>query len=431
MPTHSIVKGLVAAMAISLAVLGARADDEPELVVKTRARLKELQKELEGMREARFESPVAIKAQSQEGCKKAFQAGLESWLPRARSKLVSRAYGKLGLLPKGYDLLAGMEELYATQVFAYYQPGEGTFYVVESGLPGIAVDSIMLHELAHALDDQRFGLGTIYALGAGKEDDDIGLAGQFLIEGTAYYISILSQARARDEVGKLDELAEAEGRLDRDALEAEYARRLIGYAEGKSLYEETARRRARLPLYVWRRYMEPYTKGCLMVSRVKRAGGWKAVDALWRRPPTSTEQVLHPEKLLEEDRDEPVAVRPGDVAAELGEGWKRTTTNVLGELGMQTVLENRGLADVAAVASGWGGDRFDAYEKDEQRTALVWLTAWDTEAAARNFEEKFPRRDDSVLVRRERDVVVVEGALQAGKKVAAAALERATVVRTR
>ncbi|MEZ0229068.1 MAG: hypothetical protein ACAI25_10620, partial [Planctomycetota bacterium] len=254
MRARSIVKVLgaagVAAAVVSLALLGADANDEPELVVKTRARLKELQKELEGMREARFEAPVAIKAQSLEGCKKAFQSGLEGWLPRERSKLVSRAYGKLGLLPKGYDLLSGLEELYASQVFAYYQPGEATFYVVETGLPGVAVDSIMLHELAHALDDQRFGLATIYALAAGKENDDIALAGQFLIEGTAYYISILSQAKSRNELEKLDELAEAEGRLDRDQLEAEYARRLVGYTEGKTLYEETARRRAKLPLYV-------------------------------------------------------------------------------------------------------------------------------------------------------------------------------------
>ncbi len=434
MPSRSFETSLVvAAMAVSLSLLvGAHAGDEPELVVKTRARLKELQKELEGMREARFESPVAIKAQSQDGCKKAFQAGLEGWMPRERSRVLSRAYGKLGLLPKGYDLFEGLQELYASQVFAYYQPGEATFYVVETGLPGIAVDAIMLHELAHALDDQRFGLTSIYSL-AGKDDDDSGLAGQFLIEGTAYYITVLSQAKTRNELEKLDRLAETEGELGRDELEAEYARRLDGYAEGKHLYEEAARRRAKLPLYMWRRYMEPYTKGCLMISRVKREGGWKAVDALWKRPPTSTEQVLHPEKLTASERDEPVSVQPGDVSSELGDGWRRTATNVLGELGMQSVLANRGGADVAAISSGWGGDRLDAYEcaKDEQRSVVVWLTTWDTEKAAKSFEEGFPRRDDSVLVRREKDVILVEGAGQDARKVAAAALDGAKTARRR
>lgn len=415
--------GAVAPLLLVIVGLAWAGEDEPALVRTTRSRLRELQKDLEDVREARFDSPVAVKAQSAEGCKRAFRAGLEGWMPASRSGPLSRAYGKLGLLPKGYDLLGGLEELYATQVLAYYQPGEGTFYVVEAGIPGSAIDSIMLHELDHALDDQRFGLATIYALAAGKENDDLALAGQFLIEGEAYFIGIHTQAKARGELDRLDELAEVEGKLDREGLEAEYRRRAAALGDAGKLYEETGRLRAKLPLYVWRRYMEPYTKGCLMISRVKRAGGWKAVDALWRRPPTSTEQVLHPEKLLDAERDEPVSIELDDLSPELGRGWKKTATNVVGELGTQVVLESRGAEDVAALASGWGGDRLYAFEKDEQRTAIVWFTTWDTEAAARGFESGLPRRDDTTVLRRAKDVVVVEGAPD-GAALAATALAR-------
>jgi len=421
-------RALLLAVLLPLGFLAAHADDEPSSVQQARARLKDLERELEGVREARFEGPVAVKAQTQEGCRRAFQLGLEGWLPRERSRPLSRAYGRLGLLPRDYDLRGGLEDLYATQVFAYYQPGEGAFYVVEPGLPRDAVEPILLHELDHALDDQRFGLSTVYALAAGKENDDIALAGQFLIEGEAYYMTVHAQAKARGELARVDELAEAEGSLSRSELEAEYGRRASAAADGKKVYEESAARRAKLPLYVWRRYMEPYTKGALLVSRLKRQGGWKAVDALWRRPPVSTEQVLHPEKLLAAERDEPVDVRLDDLSSVLGAGWQRTASNVLGELGMQCVLEERGVASVAAVTSGWGGDRLEAYEKDEQRTALVWFTTWDTEAAAEGFAERFPARDSTALLRRGKDVAVVEG-VAGGAKVASAAFERVRLAR--
>ena len=40
----------------------------------------------------------------------------------------------------------------------------------------------------------------------------------------------------------------------------------------------------------------PYTTGLGYVSTIQSKGGWDAVNALFTKMPTSTEQILHPEK---------------------------------------------------------------------------------------------------------------------------------------
>ena len=60
----------------------------------------------------------------------------------------------------------------------------------------------------------------------------------------------------------------------------------------------------------------------------------------------------------------------------------------------------------ARLADGWGGDRLRALQRGDD-LALVWMTAWDSPAEAREFAEGVPeivhaarvdRRDDHVLV---------------------------------
>jgi hypothetical protein len=79
-----------------------------------------------------------------------------------------------------------------------------------------------------------------------------------------------------------------------------------------------------------------------------------------------------------------------------GEGRVAVETP-LGELGVFLVLVARGAATDAAraAAAGWGGDRVALVSHGTQGEALVWTTAWDTEADALEFEAAlkaaFPR----------------------------------------
>jgi hypothetical protein len=68
-------------------------------------------------------------------------------------------------------------------------------------------------------------------------------------------------------------------------------------------------------------------------------------------------------------------------------GWTGVVTDVLGELDTRIIL-SRCLDKATAqnAAAGWAGDRFAVFETDEHRVAMAWVSAWDTEADAKEME---------------------------------------------
>ncbi|MFL5306638.1 MAG: hypothetical protein ACJ8F1_15585 [Polyangia bacterium] len=119
------------------------------------------------------------------------------------------------------------------------------------------------------------------------------------------------------------------------------------------------------------------------------------VDALWTDPPSSTEQVLHPEKY--ESCEAPVTVDPSALPALPGLG-RPNTTDVAGELVARAWLATAWSPEVAARgAAGWGGDRAALYGPPPETgeatgtdaaapaAALAWLTIWDDAAEADDF----------------------------------------------
>src|SRR5207237_7376972 len=100
----------------------------------------------------------------------------------------------------------------------------------------------------------------------------------------------------------------------------------------------------------------PYTYGLAFVrGRYAAAGGWTGVDDLYQRPPTSSQQVLHPELYLSGRG----WVRPPipDVAGTTGCTPLRSGT--LGEFQMTEVLaEHVSDATASSATTGWSGDAF-------------------------------------------------------------------------
>src|SRR5690606_2769545 len=43
----------------------------------------------------------------------------------------------------------------------------------------------------------------------------------------------------------------------------------------------------------------PYNEGAEFVMSFWTEGGWDAVDAVWQNPPSTSEQILHPEKYVD------------------------------------------------------------------------------------------------------------------------------------
>ena len=121
------------------------------------------------------------------------------------------------------------------------------------------------------------------------------------------------------------------------------------------------------------------------------------LDATYAKPPVSTEQVLHPEKYVADEK--PVAIDPAPVDEFLaGKGYAPIYKTTLGELGVALVLETHyPREDLATVSEGWGGDLFAVYEKEGAAPVVVWLTEWDGLEDAVEFQAQVFRLMKRVL----------------------------------
>ncbi len=129
----------------------------------------------------------------------------------------------------------------------------------------------------------------------------------------------------------------------------------------------------------------PYRRGGIFMEAIRAKGGMAAVDKVYGRLPRSTEQILHPEKYVADER--PATIDPRSVHDFLvAKGYVRIWSSVLGELGASIVVETHIKDDTSKVGPGWGGDLLLYYEIGERKPLVIWATSWDTEADAIEFQ---------------------------------------------
>jgi len=225
----------------------------------------------------------------------------------------------LGLVPAGFDLHRAVGTLLDNAVVGFYDPHSHQL-VVRGGAPTPFTRVTMAHELTHALQDQAFNLARFDSL-----RDEASSAVTALIEGDAVRVE---QAYYR-----------ALPTGDQESYRAE-ARRLVNEGDpgpAAAVLED---------LLVF-----PYEYGPPFVAALLARGGNAIVDATFRDPPTTTEQILHPQLYF--DRQPAIAVVAPPAAG------KVVDRGQLGEFGLRLVLHGAmsdTIADMAA--AGWGGDRY-------------------------------------------------------------------------
>ena len=267
----------------------------------------------------------------------------------------------LGLIDASVDLREVSASVFSEGVAGYYDPRTKRMRTVRGAATGTKVlaEMVLAHELTHALEDQRYGLGLEDQGGS----DDAALARLALVEGSA---SDLMYAYARRHFT---------------------AEETLGGVLG-SAFAPTGS----LPAFLQAQLVFPYTGGAEFVGALReRAGGrWTLVDLAERsRPPASTEQVMHPEKWVRVEPPVRVRVRAGEA---LGDGWERAAGGVLGEFQTRELLADAGGGGSSTAAAGWGGDRYELWRRgageSRRDAALIVRWRWDTPADAREFEAK-------------------------------------------
>jgi hypothetical protein len=87
---------------------------------------------------------------------------------------------------------------------------------------------------------------------------------------------------------------------------------------------------ASAPRYLREMLVFPYLRGQEFCLSLPGAGSYEAVSAAYQHPPSSTTQILHPEKFFREPREEPIAIEWPDVTVN---GQQPIADNTLGEMG--------------------------------------------------------------------------------------------------
>lgn len=262
----------------------------------------------------------------------------------------------LGLLDPEVDLLQLYTDLYGEQVGGYYDPEVGEL-VVPASADGFSTlqRATLIHELTHAVTDQRFGSGDRYEALIDAEDFDEAVAFLSVMEGDAtlteiLYIQQLSQREAQEL------LAET---FERDSSTFDSA-----------------------PQFLQNSLIFPYTGGLGFVQRLYELGGFDEVNRAYVEPPLSSEQILHPRDY---QSDEPVAVRSFEPEID---GYEVTFRSVWGEVGFGLMLEQV-IGDDGA-ADGWGGDEYiQWFDGTESALLIDYLgdTAKDAEELAQDLIE--------------------------------------------
>lgn len=364
---------------------GAHADDAEAL----RARAAELLPEVEALSGLAARGPVALGIRSRSALEAFLVKQLERQLPPARAEAVTRTYARLGLVPEDLALEPLLRELLLEQVVGYYDAARDTLWVV-AGVDAALVETVLVHELVHALQDQAQDLDSL--LVANLERNDRATAAQAALEGHAT-LAMLEWQLARLSGGAFD----LEDLPDLTAL------------DGGTLMETAGLGMPALasaPRIIRESLLFPYLGGLRFALERRRAPGDRS-PPLGASMPETTEQVLHPAKSVGPGLDRPVALRLPDPP---GPGWREVHADGLGEFELRLWLEEH-LEDApgaARAAAGWDGDGYRLLEGPDGE-ALVWVTAWDTRtdaeefatAARRALARRYPEGDRFVRVRRD------------------------------
>jgi len=326
----------------------------------------------------------------------------------------------LGLWHEGRDLLESYVAMTGEAGAGFYLPHERTLYLVaDAPVPtdagplaalssrDFAREMVLAHELVHALQHQHhpfwFDHGAFLRAHA-----DAATALQAALEGDATLYGFLAV-----------DVPPPEPERFRDRLEQGLAQRAAHASGlGPSAF-------ASAPPLLRASLFFPYANGYALA--------WREGRELLMAPPISTEQVLHADRRHE--AFEAIDLAAGRAA--LPGGCRVVDENSAGELAISLLLAELAPGTEPPAWSGWDGDRYLAARCDGRRE-LVWITHWDEERDAVEFERAYARAapgvaaragfaDAPAIVRRGREVVIASPGVASHAAAVAAAAQRARV----
>ena len=259
---------------------------------------------------------------------------------------VTGIFQAIGLLSRDMSYVEAQKLLGEGGVLGYYDQESKELRVRSAQLTPFA-RTVVVHELTHALDDQRFDLDRPEY---DSSDDEI-----------AFGFTALAEGNARRIENKYRSSMSAADKANANAEELRLG------ASGAAVL-------AKLNLSLLQLEVAPYDLGERFVAALLDKGGQATLDQAFADPPRTSEQVIDPAKYFAKEGRRTVNPPTADEPP--------FKTGVFGQVALQVMLGSANTARVAeTAAAGWGGDWFVAWKESNRsciRVDFVMESAKDT-----------------------------------------------------
>ncbi len=321
--------------------------------------VKKITRAVRRQRGLKWRRKLKTEVRDREGMVKQRAAYLEGRLAKRDLVLEAQVLERLGALDRGVDLKAALLGLLTSaEPGPFYDHASGKLFIA-GWLPLEKQRPALMLAACHALLDQRYRVGRFIARARGRTD--AALARRALLQGDCAAVTLeLMLGKHRLELSNL-------GGRGREIL----ARGMAGKGAGG-------------PGFVRGRLMFPYLAGYDFVSQARGRYAWSLMNKVYRKPPVSTEQVIHYRGYWDRERPDRIRARKLGSLKELPEVVRDT----VGEAQLSLLLRGAvGEEGAARAAQGWGADLMVGHraEDDSGLPLLIHLTSWDSEIDAREF----------------------------------------------
>jgi hypothetical protein len=305
---------------------------------------------VERERGLRFKHPVKVKLLGRRAFLKKLHGSQGQPKPDEVEQLTS-TLAALGLISPKLDVVKAFKTAYDAGTLGFYDFKDKRLYVRGTrATPGVR--AVLSHELTHALDDQWFNLRRPALR---KDNQEKELAFTALTEGDA-----------------------ERTRVDYEATMSDADQRTAQREEGDQSEAP------KVPQTVLILIAFPYIAGPQFVKALTAHNGNKAIDAAFRTPPVSSEQLLDTAAYFTHDQPKSVATPPADGV--------RVDHSDLGLIGWLLALQRHVGADAAHQAvAGWGGDQYATWRAGDHRWCLRDTVVMDSPAATHAMDNALRR----------------------------------------
>ncbi len=250
----------------------------------------------------------------------------------------------LTLVPQSTDINSTFKKAYSSSVLGFYDP-KSKKLVVLGGNKSLSTDDqfVMAHELDHAVTDSAIGQPKLKSGDPEAVGAKMSLAeGDATFEMQLYALQFFTRSQ-------LEEIANSSNstEVSEDSL--------IG-----------------APAIIQNAISFPYSEGANFVCHLYEKGGWKAVNAAYKKPPRTTVEIMFPDRY---GKSYPM---PKDEFL-VPKGWKKAETSTFGASDLYQLLAyprnmpKLGLADARSRSAGWAGGFLDYWKNGNQKAIGVTI----------------------------------------------------------